>query len=184
MPIVRQLFSGVLLASMLFSSGCTEERIAFKKLHRVRRDQDAARPLAETLMKTEQGVQLALDDFDCFGGTTRGWSSWIIEHTPITNVNERLDSIMGDPAFEESKRISAAWLLWRRTDEDRYLEELFTLVREPGSKPVEMGRNWLASTSTNAVMWSQFNVPASQPLTMTTNQFSDAMRAGIIGFRP
>jgi hypothetical protein len=124
MMILRHLLSGVLLASMLLSSGCTKERIAFKKLHRVRRDPDAARPLAESLMKTEQGVQLALDDFDCFGGTTRGWSSWIIEHTPITNVNERLDSIMGDPAFEESKRISAAWLLWRRTNEDRCLEEL------------------------------------------------------------
>ena len=57
----------VMWLSVLFCAGCSDASDAFRKLQRVRRDTPAARPLAERLMQTEARLQLALDDFHCFG---------------------------------------------------------------------------------------------------------------------
>ena len=104
--------------AILFFSSCSKEGRDFQRLKRARKDTQQSQSLAATLKDTHRGVQLALADIDCFGGETRGWSSWMLEKSLLSSeVDGALRRLFQDTSQSLSRRIEAARLLWLRTGE-------------------------------------------------------------------
>jgi hypothetical protein len=85
-------------------------------------------------------------DANLFGGETRGISSWILEHSPLTEyVKRELREELSSPSISKAKRLEFLKILWVRTDDSAYLEQYFEIVKEPGGWEVVWGRRYLAS---------------------------------------
>jgi hypothetical protein len=120
--------------------------IAFYGLQVFREEEPIAEMLARKLMLSSRGVSLALDDVDCFGGRTAGWSNWILESSTRTNQCENaLHVILKDDHETLSRRVEACWILWDRTGDPSRLRDLFLLVQKRGPPAVGAGRKLLAS---------------------------------------
>lgn len=102
----------------------------FQHLKWVRKESEAAAPLADKLAKSKYGVWFALRDIDTLGGTTRGWASKILIDTSIPGTNERLEAIKDDVSYDLSKRFAAAWLLECRSKGREQLVDMFLIGKQ------------------------------------------------------
>jgi len=136
-----------LLVGLCLLSACNNEQRLFYKLQEARRESDRARPFAEQLSKTSKGTALALADMNVFGGTTSGWSSWILMESGLaTEFEPKLKEIIADQSADPAKRVEAAHIMWVRSKDTVYLEKMFEMVRPPGNPATEWGRRKLATS--------------------------------------
>ena len=136
------------------------------------------------IANTRYGVNLALEDFNIFGGNTRGASTIILFETEFDDTNDRLLDVVESNL---SKRLAAIWVLWNRTHNDEYLVKLFELIRCPNHKSLNttlIARYMLADISTNDVFIALLrNTDKSSPIDMSTNEFIEQLRSGILGIK-
>jgi len=183
---VSRLALGILcLLALLCLVRYSVERYEFDKLRWYRRDTAQARVLATHLKECPWGVRMALRDFDCFGGTTRGWANWMLECSSITSVESSLHRVLVDNEESHSRRVAAAWILWHRTHDRSYLAALFQLVKGPGGTSVRMGRQFLSMTANDVeVMRLLSTTPPAAQLSMKESTFLKYLRDGAVGKSP
>lgn len=141
-----------------------------------RKELPTAEIYATRLMRSSAGVRLAIRDCDAFGGSTRGWSSWVVEHnTACPETNELLAQVAADESESLARRLEACWILWRRTRAPCHLTSIFDTVREPGPAAVQIVRHRLASAVRSCELRRRIDVPASQPLELSLNEFIQAI---------
>lgn len=179
--VSRETFRACCLIAVFCLLGCAEEQRQFAELRKNRRDTTQAKQIATSLKDRPQAIDIALRDFDCFGGTTRGWANWMLEYSSLLSVNEALQGILLDAQERHSRRVAAAWIIWRRTHEDEHLRELFRLVKDPGETSVQMGRRFLSMTTTNAAIRDALTRSPSSALPVTEAIFTDYIRNGQVG---
>ncbi len=167
---------GLLLAICCLDPG--KAHIQFTCLKAWRRDTAKARAVSEGLAMRPAGVRLALADMDVFGGTTRGWSSWILKHADDGEFAEKgLWGIADSRSQRASRRIEALWILWERTGDKKALVRIFDLVKQPGGAAVSLGRERLGRLFQEQVISQTISVPASQPIGMGEEQFERMLSA-------
>ena len=150
------------------------EETAFQQLRLNRRDAETARPIAEELAEKPKGVALALEDFNVFGGRTRGWSSLILERSSLASLVEpRLKSLVDNPNAPLSGRLEAVHIMWRRTGDVLWLERLFIMVKEPGPQSILNARAKLAGAFAFSLADFRMSicVPHSRPIDMELDAF-------------
>lgn len=161
-----------LLLSLVLLTACTNEQRLFYRLQEARRQADRARPLATEVSKTSKGVELALADMNVFGGTTGGWSSWILMESALTNeVEPKLKGIIANRSADPENRIEAAHIMWVRTKNTGYLETMFEIVRSPGDLATEWGRRKLATAIDPEEVVKKVTVPSTEPIPLTVEEF-------------
>ena len=162
---------------MCLLTSCNHEQKLFWNLQEARRETDRARPFAEELSKTPEGTRLALEDMDVFGGSTRGWSSWIlIESSLATEIEPKLKEIISDQSIDPSKRIEAAHIMWARTKDTIYLEKMFAMVRGPGDQATEWGRRKLATSIESEEMAKRLMLPPTEPIQLKDDDFHSLIK--------
>jgi hypothetical protein len=193
MKIIRELFSnrairrgGIALGGLLLLAGIAigyKEYFYFNllKLRDFQRDTEEAQQIASYLKDTSRGITLALDDMDCWGGKTKGWSTWILASSSLPLVNDRLERILRDESEWPGRRIQAAWILWRRTRKSSYLIDLFKLVKHEGSTSVKRGRQYLASIAQTQAIQEKLQQNENISLSLTVAEFEEYLKKGLIG---
>ena len=170
MKRLAKCFLAMLL--LCFFGACSNEQRVFYQLQEARREDDRARPLAAELAKTSKGVGLALADMNVFGGTTRGWSSWILTETALSaEVEPKLKAILSDRSAEAGRRLEAANIMWTRTGETIYLENLFEMVRNPGDIATEWGRRTLSTSINQDELVHKLTVTPAESIVLTSEEF-------------
>jgi len=163
--------------SLCLLGACNNEQRLFYKLQEARREQARARPLADELSKTSQGVKLALADFNVFGGTTSGWSSWILIESGLTSeVEPELKKTIAEPSIDLARSVEAAHIMWIRTGDTTYLEKMFEMVRAPGDLATEWGRRKLGTSINPERMVQQVTVPPNEPIKLTLEEFQTVIK--------
>lgn len=139
---------------------------------------------ATRLRETTVGIRLALDDIDCFGGSNRGWSSWILRTTPRQDlVLPKLREIAAsDP--HDARRIEALGLLWDLTGDPAHARDLFRLAEAAGPPRTHHARARLQSMVDDEVVRAGLQVPASQPVSISEEQFLAALKQAARGTDP
>lgn len=161
-----------LVVSLCLLGACNNEQRLFYRLQEARREQARARPLADELSKTSEGMKLALADFNVFGGTTSGWSSWILMESSLTSeVEPELKRIIADPSIDLAESVEAAHIMWIRTRDTIYLEKMFGMVRAPGDLATEWGRRKLGTSMNPERVVQQLTVPPTEPIKLTLEEF-------------
>jgi hypothetical protein len=100
---------------------------------------------AKQLCNSAPGIRLCLNDADIFGGSTEGWSSWVLAQSSRGEVDRELRNILDDNKVDFDKRFEAASILWERTQDKQYIAIMYDLVRKPGAMPIRFGRSHLIS---------------------------------------
>ena len=155
-----------------------EARWLFMRLVLARRDTARARSISRKLARTRQGIALCIRDFNVYGGRTRGWSSWALVQSRLTDcVEGALVRTIEDPAAPPHKRIEALWIMWQRTRYESYLRELYDSCRDPGPHAVEVGRRYLLAVFAAHHTARQFDVPASEAIRMHPEEFDELIRS-------
>jgi hypothetical protein len=170
---VKRFKTGLgLLVSLCLLGACNNEQRLFYKLQEARREQARARPLADELSKTSEGIKLALADFNVFGGTTSGWSSWILMESGLTSeVEPELEKIVADPSIDLAKSVEAAHIMWVRTRQTAYLEKMFEMVSSPGDLATEWGRRKLTTSINSEEVSRKITVPPTEPIQLNLEEF-------------
>ena len=121
--------------------------VSFLRLWWHRRDHAVALSIADTLSLRQRGVELALDDMGLFGGTTRGWSSYILRTSPIARpLEQKLQAIIASEQERPSRRLEASFIMWERTGVAVHLETVLEMIRDPGPAWTQRARRKLAAT--------------------------------------
>lgn len=169
---------GVALLCILASTGgCFAERWQFTKLQGISEDTAKAEPLAVNLRNTQRGVHLALSDMNCYGGKTRGWSSWILETSPLSSLVESgLKRVVNDASQGLSRQVEATIILWRRTGDPSWLVLCYQLVQKSGGSTVAMGRKRLTGSADFGDLRARIDVPATQDARASTNEVLEFIR--------
>jgi len=173
-----------LVCLLAFSGGCLTERWQFTRLQAVSEDTEKAEQLARHLRSTERGVHLALNDMNCYGGKTRGWSSWILETSPLSSeVESRLRRITDDTSQGLPRRVEAAIILWQRTSDPDWLIQCYQFVQKAGGPTIAMGRKRLAASTDFGDLRAQIDVPASEDARASTNGLFEFVSTNKFTFR-
>jgi len=172
---VRMVMAGsvalAFVACLLLFWGRLRSSYEFACLRRHRKHPAVAAYYAERLRSTRRGVDLALGDLGLFD-TTRGWSSWIVEKTPLSEyVESRLKEVGGSSEPDLNRRIAALLVLWRRTRDSTYLEQCFLAVKDPGGPVVDLGRFRLSSEISDATLTSVLRAAPSETIPMESPEF-------------
>jgi len=137
-----------------------------------KRTGQVCRALSRQLSDTEEGVELAVADLDCYGGRTSGYSNWILLTSRLHGtVRSRLEEIAENDAQSLERRVAACEILWRRTDEDRWLERSFELAQPGGSPVVSYARAGLREVFVAGDSPKAIDVPDSQDLPVSVEDF-------------
>lgn len=175
----KVFFSGMalLLIILVLNYQNIEALIYYNILQYHNRGDDTSQKMANTLSRTKMGIKLCLRDIDVYGGSTRGWSSWVLIHSDadLQYIIKRLESIVHSQEGK-AKKIEALLILWKRTKEDRYLVQLFSLIRqmEPNDSKytLERGRKELfVAMERPKELEKVFAVPPESNIEMTTEEF-------------
>jgi hypothetical protein len=165
------------LSCVLLVSGCTKDDVTFSKLRMNRRDTTKAQIYAAELKETPGGIKRAIKDMDCYGGSTGGWSSWILEQSSLAaDIDEPLKELLRAQGEPLTKRIEAAIVLWNRTHDRRYLSDLFLLVRPPGPPVIGHGRRKLTTLIDFGELRSKIALPAEENLQVSAEEFNRYVR--------
>lgn len=137
---------------------------------------DSALPYSIRLRETTVGIRLALDDIDCFGGSNRGWSSWVLHTSPRQEVvlPGLREIAANDP--REARRIEALELLWNLTGESEYARDLFRIAQAAGPPRIAHARATLQSMVDDEVVRAGLLVPDSQPIGISEDRFFAALK--------
>ena len=163
-------------ARAMYDRLMSSERRWFRMLWLTRREPDIAITHAKRLASTQRGAELAIEDLSVGGGSTRGWSSWILLYSPLrAYVVRRLSELVEDAGVPLDKRVEALVILWERTRDPSHLESCFLAVRRPGPPIFELYRLRLwdgvrARCKSPDVMVS-LTAPPSQPIPMSLAEF-------------
>jgi len=148
------------------------ERVWFLWLQLNRRNPATAQKYAALLSQRRAGVDLALADFGLLGGSTRGWSNWILENSPYEDyVGAKLKGIVANDRTSLSRRLAALLMLWDKTRDAEYLEKCFVAVRDPGPPIVSFGRDAIASAIGYKELSVQLTVPRNSQVPLDVAQF-------------
>jgi hypothetical protein len=171
-----------IIPALLFSS-CSQEAGDFTRLKLSRKETQQSQILATALKDRPRGVRLALEDIDCFGGETRGWSSWILEKSSLSSeVDRGLNNIVFGLEQRLARRIEAARILWLRTGDWSWLVEWYRLVQRAGIPAVGAGRRLLVSAVDFGDVRDRINLPADHNAALSIEEFSQVLRAkGLAG---
>jgi hypothetical protein len=156
------------------------------RLMRYKDDEEMAHQLAVKLRNTPEGIDAAIDDLSVSGGRSKGLGSWmLITSSLATNVEPKLKTIAASPRETLNRRVAALWILWLRTYDLVYLEQLFEIVKAPGDFVVGYGRRYLQkSLSAEADdIRTKLDIPERQPLTLTTEEFKQLIRRRGVMYR-
>ena len=167
----------LMVAFVVILCACSrrEERL-FAELKDAPRDSVRARANGLELSRTRKGIDLAVADMDIFGGNTRGWSSWIlVASESVDLVEPRLKRLMADSAVASEKRMEAANILWLRTRETSYLDELFRMVQRPGNLEVDWGRRRLSKAFVSDDVKKAITLPASVAIPLSAEKFTELL---------
>ncbi len=176
--------TGRLAAGVLFVALCTVGAALYSCsagvdmlfLQWSRKEPTNAASYAARLMQSPAGVRLAIRDIDVFGGSTRGWTSWVVEYNTVcSETDELLAHVAADETESLPRRLEAHWILWRRTGEPGHLASLFDAVRKPGPPAVQIVRQRLADAVRSLDLHRRLEVPASQPIDLTLKELVDAI---------
>jgi hypothetical protein len=165
-------------ASLL--SGCDKDKSDYRSLRGLTvSDPVKAGQIALRLSATTNGVRLAIRDLTILGGANRGLNKWILVWSPLTNmVVPELSGIVVDRNAFIGRRIEAAWILWLRTADHAYLDQVFHLVRLPGGHIVGDGRRYLMSALGDAAdeLRQELEVPPDQVVPVNEEDFKALIR--------
>lgn len=163
----------------------SREDLWFWALRLHRKNPRYGQEYAQKLSSTKRGVDLALDDFGLLGGSTRGWSTWILQNSPHQQyVETRLKGILADERATLDKRLGALLLLWDRTRDPEYLEQCFVAVRNPGPPIISFGRDALASAVGYKQLSVQITAPRDRPVPIDLARFKELLsEAGVLDQR-
>ena len=167
----------LLTLSILLLTSCSQEKRDFVRLKALRKSTAESEVIARQLKETPKGIELALEDINCFGGETRGWSSWMIEGSSVPEIDLKLRKILsGEKSLP--RRIEAARLLWLRTNESEWLLEWYKLVEKAGPPAIGVGRRLLISAYDCGEEAARINVPADVDVTLSSEEFRDLIDGG------
>lgn len=173
---------GLLLATGLLLRWCSGARFQFERmvyLHRYADDRNTASLLAEKLRNTPEGIDAAIRDLSVSGGRSQGLSSWmLITSSLAANVEPKLKAIAASPKEPLNRRVEAVWILWLRTNDLVYLQELFDLVKSADGFGIAHGRGYLRKSCTEAAddVRTKLDVGENQPLPLTMEEFKQLIR--------
>ena len=179
-PSGRRKWPGCLVVALLLVSVSwfLWERAAFVALRVVQDDPQWARPIAGSLSRSRQGLELALQDINVLGGTTKGWSSWILCYSSRADMAmPMLTAVADSPQAARSKRMEAVIILWRRTHDRSHLERLYAMVRPADSSPtvlVARLKLWSFLGAPDELAFLE-KEPETASLSMNENQFAEAL---------
>lgn len=163
---------------MIFSRSQSRfDKMVYLKKHLDRRNDAYA--LAAEIRETPEGVDSALEDMRVTGGRSGGLASWILLTSSLTNlVEEGLTAVVKSRKEPDERRIEALRLLWLRTTDPRFLEDMYEMVRLPGGLAVEFGRSYLAKSLSMqaAVLKESIQRRADEELPMSQSEFARAIR--------
>ena len=160
------------LCCLCLIGGCSREDATFSKLRTYRRETAKAQVFANELKESPRGVSRALADMDCYGGTTRGWSTWILENSSLSNhVENACKQLLRDSKQPLPKRIEASIVLWRRTHDTTWLVDLLSLVRFSGSHAVGHGRRKLITLLDFGEFRSEIDIKSTEDIRITSDEF-------------
>jgi hypothetical protein len=169
------------LINSVFLLGCSsKEERKFYDLELNARDTERSRELVEELKNTKKGVELALKDFNCYGGRTQSWSSSILKKSSLSSqVEVSLTEICTNGDEPMSRRVEAAHILWCRTRDIKWFLDIYSFAQKSGGIPVFFARSDL-----NAMLNLQFkeylNIPRKQDLSLTVEQFSNLISEPLV----
>jgi hypothetical protein len=155
---------------------------SFEALKRARKDDpEAARQIATALKDDQGGLELALRDFDIYGGQTRGWSSWMLARSSLDQlVTARLNSLSHDGSQPFSKRFEALWILWRRSSfaDPVICDEAVSQACLRGENATTMARRRLASLLDDSALEIRRALaePAANPISIDAKTFYASLR--------
>jgi len=139
------------------------------------------------LGKTRYGVNLALDDFTIWGGHTRSASTAILVNSTLKSTNNRLIKVLNSDSADLAKRTAAADILWRRTQDEKYLVEWFDLIKEPNknhSLAISFARASFSNKFTNhAFRVMMGNADETSSIDLSTEEFTQQLQSGTLGHR-
>jgi len=166
---------------ILTVAGCSKEDHKFAVLQSSGRDTEKSRQLSLELKDTHEGIRLALKDINCYGGTTEGWSSWILRKSILSSqVNCGLAKICTNEVESMSRRIEASRLLWERTGELTWMVQWYGFVQKSGKPVIGIGRKYLVSTVDFGEFRGRVDVPASENTSLTVYEFTNLFMENII----
>ena len=146
---------------------------------RYKDDHSTASRLAEKLRNTPEGIDAAIADLSVSGGRSQGLGAWMLTTSALgTNVEPKLKQIASSSIEPLNRRVEAVWIMWLRTSDLNYLEELFVLVRQPGDTATGYGRRYLQKCFIPGAEYirSKLDVSEHQPLSLTREEFKRLVR--------
>lgn len=119
-----------------------------------------------------QGVRLAAQDVDVFGGSNKGVSFWIVTTTRHRELARQLmEARWRDQGLSIGNRAGAAEALFIITGDTDYLLEMFRLAQVPGPPAVGVTRFRLARYGADPELARLLMVPHNEPIPMTEAEF-------------
>jgi hypothetical protein len=166
---------------LLLLCGCSQSAQDFRRLKAASKDDpEMATRLAESIKDDPEAVSAALNDFDVFGGSNRGLSSWILTCSKAEEVEPRLRHVATSTVEPIERRLEALSILWLRTGQTNLtlLDDMFLLVKPAGQPVVGHGRHILVTYLADeaADVRDALRAPASQPIRVSPDEFSRAIR--------
>jgi hypothetical protein len=156
------------------------------RLMRYKDDRETAYRLAEKLRNTPEGVDAAVADLSVSGGRSRGLGSWILITSSLAGeVEPKLKAIAASPRDPLNRRVEAVWILWLRTNDLVYLQQLFDLVKSPDGFGIAHGRGYLRKSfiETADDIRAKLDVGEGQQLPLTMEEFKQLIRKPGVIFR-
>lgn len=144
-------------------------------LHWNRKDHPTSYRIALKLSNRPGGIEVAAEDIDLTGGSTRGMSSWILETSPLSGkVLSVLRHTIATKDMPVSRKMEAQWILWKRTGEESYLKDFFHETCEP-HHGVSYARHRLALLAMDNGVVGELMVPDERRVELEYDEFRKAM---------
>src|SRR6266496_5409338 len=172
----------LILVAVVALNGCSYEERTFAKIRKARKDNpQLALQLAKNLKESPKGLQLAFDDFDVYGGSNRGMSSWMLERSSLGPlIGPKLQAIALDTKQPLDRKIEAAFILWMRSNQENFahLDQIFILIKDPSDSAVSFGRQKLCRSFVPEAeeLRTALVVPGGKPVRITLERFQRLSR--------
>ncbi len=149
-------------------------------------DSIRADELAIWTSKQPGGVSIAANNVRT--SVWRGYHyDWVIlTESPHTDDVVRHMQAIVTHEHNDSDRTSIAYqILWEQTRDEQHLVELFRFAKDPGDKDTQTMRIWLmlpfidAGYELDEYPQNTLHIPYDQPLTITENQYRDALEKAL-----
>ena len=142
---------------------------------------------ATALRETRPGVRLAIADLSVTGGSTKGWSSWIVRTSPLDHFAvEQLEHLLSKKDVDICCRLEAMSIYTQETRSVKYLLEWFGLVQGASVKKIDMQRyfgryklaNAVGNLTTDEELASLIRTSPPAPVPISLEDFRDRVLGG------